>query len=111
VADFTDEDGALAEIEDLDLVAAWMYSDIQAEIPRKSVLLDAESREKLPPLYRGEEKGLEALAQVKFFTRTATGAGTPASSMGRYPISGWFLGWKWSWAISRLKSWKRSEDR
>jgi hypothetical protein len=31
-------------------------------------LLDQASREKLPPLYSGEEKGLEALAQVKFFT-------------------------------------------
>jgi len=30
--------------------------------------LDQPSREKLPPLYGGEEKGLDALAQVKFFT-------------------------------------------
>ena len=29
---------------------------------------DNESRAKLPELYSGEEKGLEALAQVKFFT-------------------------------------------
>ncbi len=31
-------------------------------------LLTAEIRGKLPPLYSGEEKGLEALALVKFFT-------------------------------------------
>ena len=38
------------------------------EIPRKTELLDDEIKEKLPPLYSGEEKGLEAQAQVKFFT-------------------------------------------
>jgi len=68
MADFTDEDGALAEIEDLDMVAVWLFADARAEIPRKTELLDTESREKLPTLYSGEEKGLEALAQVKFFT-------------------------------------------
>jgi hypothetical protein len=31
-------------------------------------MLDQASREKLPPLYSGEEKGLDAIAQVKFFT-------------------------------------------
>jgi len=34
-------------------------------------LLDQESREKLPELYSGEEKGLDTLAQVKFFTPDA----------------------------------------
>ncbi len=34
-------------------------------------LLDQESREKLPELYSGEEQGLDALAQVKFFTPDA----------------------------------------
>jgi hypothetical protein len=57
-----------AEIEDLDMVAVWLFADVRADIPRKTELLDAESREKLPQLYSGEEKGLEALAQVKFFT-------------------------------------------
>lgn len=32
-----------------------------------SRLLDAETRAKLPELYSGEEKGTEALAQVKYF--------------------------------------------
>ena len=36
--------------------------------PTGNNLLDQASREKLPELYSGEEKGLEALAQVKFFT-------------------------------------------
>jgi hypothetical protein len=36
--------------------------------PRSEPLLDAESRAKLPPLYSQEEIGLNALAQVKFFT-------------------------------------------
>lgn len=31
-------------------------------------LLNDELREKLPPLYSGEEKGLDAVALVKFFT-------------------------------------------
>ncbi len=38
------------------------------EIHRQEPLLDAESRARLPELYSGEEKGLDALAQVKFFT-------------------------------------------
>ena len=37
-------------------------------IERREPLLDQESREKLPPLYSGEEKGLDAEAVVKFFT-------------------------------------------
>jgi hypothetical protein len=39
--------------------------------PTGENLLDQASREKLPPLYSGEEKGLDALAQVKFFTPDA----------------------------------------
>jgi len=34
-------------------------------------LLDTESTENLPELYSGEEQGLDALAQVKFFTPDA----------------------------------------
>src|SRR5260221_2710547 len=43
------------------------------EIQRPEPLLDQESRERLPALYSGEEKGLEALAQVKFFTPDSNG--------------------------------------
>ena len=41
------------------------------EPPTGDNLLDQESREKLPELYSGEEQGLDALAQVKFFTPDA----------------------------------------
>lgn len=39
--------------------------------PMGENLLDEESREKLPPLYSGEDQGLDALVQVKFFTPDA----------------------------------------
>jgi hypothetical protein len=39
-----------------------------ANRPSRIELLDQEFIEKPPPLYSGEEKGLEAQAQVKFFT-------------------------------------------
>lgn len=68
LADLTDEDGALAEMEDLDALGIFLIATPKVEIPRKNPLLDQESREKLPKLYDGEEKGLDALAQVKFFT-------------------------------------------
>lgn len=72
LAELTDEDGALAEMEDLEHLADWLVEipDGEPEIipPTGENLLDAESREKLPPLYSGEEKGLDALVQVKFFT-------------------------------------------
>src|SRR5947208_514544 len=38
------------------------------EMPRQEPLLDPESRARLPALYSNEELGLDALAQVKFFT-------------------------------------------
>ncbi|MGD8457513.1 MAG: DUF2958 domain-containing protein [Anaerolineales bacterium] len=38
------------------------------EPPFGKNLLDQASREKLPPLYSGEEFGLDATAHVKFFT-------------------------------------------
>ena len=37
-------------------------------IPRGHKLLDKASRERLPALYSNEERGLDAEAQVKFFT-------------------------------------------
>ena len=36
--------------------------------PTGEYLLDDESKEKLPPLYSGENLGLDAIAEVKFFT-------------------------------------------
>jgi hypothetical protein len=73
LADLTDEDGALTEMEDLESLNGWL-SELDQEIPPEEppptgeYLLDEESRKKLPPLRSGEELGLDALAQVKFFT-------------------------------------------
>ena len=39
--------------------------------PTGENLLDDETRDKLPPLYSGEEQGLDALAQAKLFTPDA----------------------------------------
>ena len=48
------------------------YADIVLEVdmpfPRGHELLPQAIREKLPPLYANEELGLDALAQVKYFT-------------------------------------------
>jgi hypothetical protein len=73
LADMTDEDGAIAEMEELESLDQWLaFIDLQTPPeeppPIGENLLDQASREKLPPLYSGEEKGMEALAQVKFFT-------------------------------------------
>lgn len=73
LADLTDEDGALAEMEDLDSLDYWLFlidSQIPLEEPPPSGenLLDQASREKLPKLYHGEDRDVNALAQVKFFT-------------------------------------------
>jgi len=72
LADLTDDDGALAEFQDFENLAdlTTMVEGGEPEIipPTGETLLDDESREKLPPLYSGEEQGLDALAQVKFFT-------------------------------------------
>jgi hypothetical protein len=72
LADLTDEDGALAEMEDIEPYIDWMHpqedEDQKIVPPTGENLLDNESRDMLPPLNSGEEKGLGALAQVKFFT-------------------------------------------
>jgi len=75
LANLTDEDGALAKMQDLDNILCRFSEVLKKEpelIPHTwDNLLDDKSREKLPPLYSGEEKGLDALAQVKFFTPDA----------------------------------------
>ena len=73
LADITDEDGDLAEMEDLESLDNWLFEVDQQTTPEEPSptgenLLDQASREKLPPLYSNEEKGLEAIAPVKFFT-------------------------------------------
>jgi len=65
LADLTDEDGALAEFEDIEHLADWIAPDPTEDLtpipPTGDNLLDDESREKLPPLYVGEEQGLDAM--------------------------------------------------
>jgi len=73
LADLTDEDGAKAEMEDMEGLHDWLteldgQSKPQEPPPTGEYLLDQASSEKLLPLYGNEEKGLDALAQVKFFT-------------------------------------------
>jgi hypothetical protein len=73
LADLTDEDGALAEIEDLESLEFWnrkvdLQTPLEEPQPVGEYLLDEESRSKLPALRSGEELGLDAKAQVKFFT-------------------------------------------
>ena len=71
LADLTDDDGALADFQDFEHLADQFAHNVEeTEIipPTGENLLDDESREKLPPLYSGEEQGLNALARVKFFT-------------------------------------------
>jgi len=72
-ADLTDDDGAIAEMEDLESLDIWLLEvdqkfPLHEPPPTGENLLDQASREKLPQLYSGEEKGLDAIAQVKFFT-------------------------------------------
>jgi hypothetical protein len=73
LADLTDEDGALAEIEDLESLDIW-HREIDLRVPPEEplpvgeYLLDDETRSKLPALRSGEELGLDTKAQVKFFT-------------------------------------------
>jgi hypothetical protein len=69
----TDEDGALAEIEDLESLDIWnrevdLQTPVEEPPPIGEYLLDEKSRIKLPALRSGEELGLDAKAQVKFFT-------------------------------------------
>ena len=68
LADLTDEDGALAELEDFNELSGWFDDEPEIVPPTGKNLLDKESRKRLPPLYSGEEQGLDALAQIKFFT-------------------------------------------
>jgi hypothetical protein len=73
LADLTDENGAVAELEDIESLLDWLGDVEKQKTPQEPPpngenLLDQASREKLPPLYSGEENGLDALAQVKFFT-------------------------------------------
>ena len=63
----------MAEMEDLDSLDYWLVLVSQQVPPEEPLptgenLLDQASRDRLPELYRGEDRGTDALAQVKFFT-------------------------------------------
>ena len=73
LADLTDDDSAMAEMADLESLNNWLVALDQNTPPEEppptgEYLLDQVTRQKLPPLYSGEKLGLDALAQVKFFT-------------------------------------------
>jgi hypothetical protein len=60
-------------MEDLESLNGWLgeldqQTPLEEPPPTGEYLLDQGTREKLPPLYSGEKFGLDALAQVKFFT-------------------------------------------
>jgi len=60
-------------VEDLESLDNWIFEFDQQTPPEEPPLtggnlLDQASREKLPELCRNEEKGLEVIAPVKFFT-------------------------------------------
>ncbi|MBN1536180.1 MAG: hypothetical protein JW908_05565 [Anaerolineales bacterium] len=64
LADMTDEDGALVEMEELDSLDRWLvFIDLQTPPeeppPTGENLLDQASREKLPPLYSTDDIGME----------------------------------------------------
>ena len=85
VANWMNEEDGREELEGPDLLASLRrlaaqvdgrcYAEVAAIMtnpervpPVGRNLLDPESRERLPELYSGEEKGLDSLAQAKFFT-------------------------------------------
>lgn len=69
LADLTDEDGALAELEDLDFSIYDMRDEPDVgELHDHPELMNENIRQLLPPLYSQEKIGLNALAKVKYFT-------------------------------------------
>ena len=85
VVNLMNEEDTVARPEDPDalirsflagqLIDGMCYAELAARMTNPEIeppvgknLLDAESRARLPELYSGEEQGLDALAQVKFFT-------------------------------------------
>jgi hypothetical protein len=62
---------------------------LENEPPGKPELLDAQTRARLPQLYSGEEKGLDALVQVKYFSPDSgwswyASEGSPVDENGYY---------------------------
>jgi hypothetical protein len=55
-------------VEEMDDVPQPLFRDDDEDASESHPLLDAETRARLPKLYSGEQKGLEALVGAKFFT-------------------------------------------
>jgi hypothetical protein len=69
LADLTDEDGALSEMEDWGFAfGEFLHDDEPSNPPEALPLMDENIRQSLPELYSQEEKGLEVQAKVKYFT-------------------------------------------
>jgi hypothetical protein len=69
LADLTDEDGALAEMEDIEFTFADYFGEQEiVKAPETMPLMNEDIRQSLPELYSQEEKGLDAQAKVKYFT-------------------------------------------
>jgi hypothetical protein len=68
LADLTDEDGALAEMEDIEFTFADYFGEQEmVKAPEAMPLIDENIHQSLPELYSQEEKGLDAQAKVKYF--------------------------------------------
>lgn len=69
LADLTDEDGAIAEMEDIGWSLLYFAEEAdENSIPKPAPLMDEKVQESLPVLYSQENLGLQALAKVKYFT-------------------------------------------
>lgn len=70
LADLTDEDGAIAEMEDFEFLYADEILGKEVSDPPEDAppLMDENIRQQMPELYSQEELGLEAKARVKYFT-------------------------------------------
>lgn len=69
LADLTDEDGAIAEMEDFGWALLYFAEGSDENDNHKPApLMDEKVRESLPALYSQENLGLQALAKVKYFT-------------------------------------------
>ncbi len=69
LADLTDEDGAISEMEDIGWPLLFFADEMdESSIPKPAPLMDEKVRESLPVLYSRENLGLQALAKVKYFT-------------------------------------------
>lgn len=69
LSDMTDDDGALAELEDMDFSIYDPQEELDvADLHESPPLMNEDLRQLLPKLYSQEISGLKAMARVKYFT-------------------------------------------